>query len=158
MFVVFSNPGWETLGGRNTPVLVVEYPRWSKRRGKHMDSTFSFTVRSSLNDSDMERSSTFKGCALHPVIVNTIRPEFDCELSNHCLINGSAEETEGGLWRFVIIFSFRICQHLSVSLCLCSLLAINKNFKTSMMEQNYTHTHTSCRFGRGNKSKTTRRE
>lgn len=59
-----------------------------------------------------------------PVIGNTIGLQFDCELSNYRLINGSAEETEG---------TVGICNHiffqvLSAPLCFFPPFTINNNF------------------------------
>lgn len=83
-----------------------------------------------------------KCCTLHsavhtpPVIVNTIGLEFDCELSNYCLINGSVEETE----RTVEICNHISSQGLSASLCLPLSLCpftINNNFKHRWNKTNH---------------------
>lgn len=84
-----------------------------------------------------------------PVTVNTIGLEFDCELSNFCLINGSAGEAEGTVEICNHIFS----QDLSASLCLPlsrSPFTINSNFN-----KDRTKLYTRCSLGRGNKWKTT---
>lgn len=75
-----------------------------------------------------------------PVVVNKRGLEFDGELNNYCLIDGSAEETEE---------TVEICNHISskdVSASLCLPLSlpsftINNSLTTDTVEQK-THSYT----------------